>query len=346
MHCCTNCFTDNFLVELIERNGAIGDCNYCFSQNVFRVNPSILTPHFEELMASCFEIAEPPSDSEGSSCYDSLQSRAHIFSIDAGDSLRLLENIVCERTMNAHHICRANENGQEILWSEFKKEIMHKNRFFPGSSFAEEVINSESDGKSVFFGILEQLSMTISPSLTLFRGRISDSNLEIDDMGAPPPALAKGGRANPRGIPYLYLTDSNSLALSEVRPTIGQCVYVSEGNPKSDLKVLDLTNPRLLSSPFYYEETELKIFLEQLKLLGIFSSDLKRPIRPNIADLEYIPTQFICEYIKSAGQYSGIAFNSSFGIGTNYVIFDSQNISLSYPQKYSTTKTTHDYDLL
>ena len=56
------------------------------------------------------------------------------------------------------------------------------------------------------------------------------------------------------------------------------------------------------------------------------SSDLSKPMRRYDSELEYIPTQFICEFIKVFTGAFGIRFNSSLHPkGNNVVLFD-QNL--------------------
>lgn len=38
--------------------------------------------------------------------------------------------------------------------------------------------------------------------------------------------------------------------------------------------------------------------------------------------IDYVPTQFICEYIKYLAKADGVAFKSSLFEGINYVFFD------------------------
>lgn len=50
-------------------------------------------------------------------------------------------------------------------------------------------------------------------------------------------------------------------------------------------------------------------------------------------DIEYIPTQFICEFIKIFTGASGIRFNSSLHpIGNNIVMFDLQKMECTNVQ--------------
>jgi len=61
--------------------------------------------------------------------------------------------------------------------------------------------------------------------------------------------------------------------------------------------------------------------------------------------LDYIPTQFLCEFIKSEAKFDGLIFNSSFGNGKNYVFFDGDTLVPAEPQKYVVNKTVHEYEL-
>jgi hypothetical protein len=50
------------------------------------------------------------------------------------------------------------------------------------------------------------------------------------DRMRPLPGRAKEGRANPKGIPYLYLASIRETALAEVRPWIGSRISVAQVN--------------------------------------------------------------------------------------------------------------------
>jgi hypothetical protein len=50
---------------------------------------------------------------------------------------------------------------------------------------------------------------------------------------------APEGRANPKGISYLYLATSKETAMSEVRPWVGSRISVGQFKTNRDLKVID-----------------------------------------------------------------------------------------------------------
>jgi CspA family cold shock protein len=53
--------------------------------------------------------------------------------------------------------------------------------------------------------------------------------------------------------------------------------------------------------------------------------ELTKPVFPHKAHLEYLPSQYLCEFIKSLG-YDGVLYKSSLGDGDNYAIFDDSKL--------------------
>ena len=66
---------------------------------------------------------------------------------------------------------------------------------------------------------------------------------------------------------------------------------------------------------------ELRADLPLLERLG---EELTRPVQPSGVAFEYVPTQYLCEYIKKKG-FDGVLYRSS--VSTD----DGVNIALFYP---------------
>lgn len=65
--------------------------------------------------------------------------------------------------------------------------------------------------------------------------------------------------------------------------------------------------------------------ISKFKLIQRISSDLSKPLRRYDTELEYVPTQLICEYCKLNG-IDGIRFESSLHEGgQNVVLFDTND---------------------
>ncbi|HYE46412.1 MAG TPA: RES family NAD+ phosphorylase [Caulobacter sp.] len=49
--------------------------------------------------------------------------------------------------------------------------------------------------------------------------------------------------------------------------------------------------------------------------------ELTRPVLPQGAAIDYVPSQYLCELIKKA-DYDGVLYRSSVGDGVNLALFD------------------------
>lgn len=94
---------------------------------------------------------------------------------------------------------------------------------------------------------------------------------------------------------------------------------------RRDLNIVDFSNK--ISLFFTYTDSESNFSLEDIAkrkiLFDKISADLSKPLRRFDTEIEYVPTQLICEYCKQNGA-DGIRFNSSLHQGgTNVVLFNS-----------------------
>lgn len=80
-----------------------------------------------------------------------------------------------------------------------------------------------------------------------------------------------------------------------------------------------------------------------LELINIINKDLSKPIVYN-KELEYLPYEFLAEYIKKRG-FRGFAYNSSVtNEGINYVIFNYEHCNVISKKLYNIKKLTIDYE--
>ena len=65
-------------------------------------------------------------------------------------------------------------------------------------------------------------------------------------------------------------------------------------------------------------------FSINMSILKKISREIAKPLRRQDSELDYLPSQYIADYIKSLG-YDGICFRSTVNkAGVNYAIFDSK----------------------
>ena len=212
-----------------------------------------------------------------------------------------------------------DENGdltflREETWDALREEVMHKNHWFHDNELQLEYLANAF--QNVAFSEAEESSW--------YRCRIAGSGdtYRRKDMGAPPRDKVKYGRVNPSGIQCLYLASDTETAIAEVRPHAGETVYVAEGRGKLE-GIVDLCNPRSRVSPFTLKSSsEIMKVRNDLSFLRHLGVELSSPVQPSSSSYEYIPSQYLCEFIKYKG-FNGILYKSSVcSTGRNLALFD------------------------
>ena len=312
--CCPKCFADHLLFRCAEGFAEAGclevKCLRCGSEGK-GFEPILLRPQFEDLFDAYEEVVD---SGKGKPLHLLFQEDWKIFVNDD-----IAEGLVYEILPEAKgkiYLPVGSDNDYAALWDSLKKEIKGEYRYcFSQDLFSEKI-------QSVF----SQLEETIDCEQNWFRARISEEKLKSKDMGAPPFGKARAGRANPVGIPYLYLAENEETAVTEVRPHKGATVYVGKFKPNEELHCLDLTDPISRISPFFGNES---LTIEELRSVSLFfksaSLDLSMPISPDVASVNYVPTQVLCEFIKKSG-YAGVIYRSAYTNSRNLVVFDEKNL--------------------
>lgn len=338
--CCVRCFQDSVIVSKIILEGEVSRCSYCGSNQVSCIDPAILTDKLE-----LFTYGLVPN--EKGYKFSQILDFYGLFSDQVRQPASLINDIFGAGAADKRFQFDFDVATYSDQWDEFKLELKHKNRFFPKATIHSSLFNRSISGgtEAVLFQLLEQLKTPINDRESFYRARISEAPLLANQMGCPPRERVTGGRANPLGIPYLYVADTIQTCISEVRPSNSSCIYVSEITPTRELWVLDLTSPRKQCSASAFGEEQLSAALGFLGLLELFSQELSKPVRPENGNLDYIPTQFLCEFIKSEAKFDGLIFNSSFGGGKNFVFFDGDLLVPTEPKMYIVNRTVHEFEL-
>jgi len=230
------------------------------------------------------------------------------------------------------------------LWNSFKQEILYERRFIINHEVLEFLkLNAEKytirikedislyrariyNGDSGFLRYLDdQVSSPEQVSSLALKARQirmamyqpdarekQESGFwgyNSDDSSVPPNNDdIKGGRANSAFIKYLYTAEDPYTALVEARPYLNSNVSVAEIKVNKAFKIFDFS-----------EESYDKCEGFEANLMHLIMWDFSRPSDSNQKD--YIPTQYVAEFIKTLG-FDGIKFNSSLhGSGRNITIF-------------------------
>ncbi len=147
----------------------------------------------------------------------------------------------------------------------------------------------------------------------------------------PLPFSATEGRANPKGIPYLYLATDKETAMSEVRPWVGAQISVGQFKIKKELRIIDCSVLHKNSLVIYDKEPDAE--KRKTSVWRDITRAFSEPIDPSDQTADYLPTQIIAELFKSDG-YDGIAYKSALSMGHNVVLFDLEIADLINCQLY------------
>lgn len=132
------------------------------------------------------------------------------------------------------------------------------------------------------------------------------------------------------------------ILIAEMRPHPGDQLSVAQFRVTAPLRLLNLLHPRRTISPFVVvDECELSELRYDLAFLCHLESELSKPILPRVADLEYLPTQYLCEFIKNCG-YDGVVFKSSISNGANVALFDDSKVRAEILTQYEVTKLHYE----
>lgn len=324
MKVCVHCFNDLEIKQFIVSNSnEKGKCDYCEDgSSTVLIEIGELLDFFAEFI-KIFKYS-----ATGIPLAQKIQKEWNLFSGEAtcnnilSDILLALKSPIINSDITVDYTDDIIECSS--YWDTLKEEIKWEKRFLTNIDKLEEL------------GWVRHLSQTVRLSETkpLFRARLhyidNKEEITIANMGCPDKLLVPAGRANPLGIPYLYLSKDIETSLYEVRASFLDEVSVGTFQIKdhSSVTLVDFTE----SASAFSNVDEIVEYTKRMLLKRYISTDLSKPIRRYDSEIEYIPTQFICEYIRYINNkddqiIDGIVFNSSLHSGgENVVLFEQEKV--------------------
>lgn len=346
LYCCDKCFNDKYVIELIRDKRVVGDkCNYCGSKGVSVAKVSDLSDMFNKLF-TYFMKAEPenyitfdgaPTFEEiygtGENLWDLIRKEWNIFN-DITDEKLLYDILNANKDVKTDDMISANTmfltatdvDNHLIIgdwWNDLVDSLKHKNRFFPqDSSFPRK----NEDLLDYLERLFKSISTTVDENHEFYRARIGKHTKNTELEAPPEDKILSSGRANPVGIRVLYSAIDKDTAIAEVRPWKSAEVTIASVKPKEQLKLVDLSKvsdrmDKILQSPFSVDNIDNEFTV--LNVLLNLDKALSKPVSPGTSELDYIPSQYLTEFIKFLG-YDGVIFRSSLGPGENYVFFEQE----------------------
>lgn len=358
MYCCANCFRDAEIKAIIQGYNVIGNCDFCGQKNVpiYQTDgDTTLSDLFDELLDTYTTAANLPEIFPKDSTdlmKNIMYYKWNIFSIAPDCIYRLITSICHEKYSEQPELFDApvglwQSQDQEYLkdngiiknysWADFVEVIKRRNRF-----------HTDFLNKDVLHQFIHCVRKTYKAGTTFYRGRICPTSQGFlnDEMGPPPPHLASAGRANPEGISILYLADTVKTTLHEIRAGVYDYVTIGSFELLRDMEVINLAeidkiSPFIASKSYGIEFTRHAINIEQLKMI---SQEIAKPLRRHDSLLDYLPTQYVSDYIKSKG-FDGIEYMSTMSPdGVNLAVFDHCIFKCTSTTVYDVKSLTYSYD--
>jgi len=335
MYCCSNCFSDSFLnLQIKAMSNKKGQCSYCKTKNTTLIQPQALVDYFESLL-SIYKV-----DKEGIFINQLLQEDWSLFAFSYKiQQKRLLTTITQDKNLTKLKYMPKYLQDDSIInqWHLFTEELKYRNRFLPEYSL----------DKDLFVELGSLLGIVYEKDKYKFcRARINKDGkqFKIRDLKKPPAEIVLNGRANPLGIPYLYVASTIDTAIAEIRGHKGENVTVLEFNNNKSLALFDLREPKNTISPFELSES-LEFIYKHMPYLVLLGDELSKPIIPRKANLDYLTSQYLCEMIKQIG-FHGIIYKSSIADGNNYVIFSDNRLRTGSMHQYRITEMSFRSELI
>jgi len=347
MKFCSHCIVDGELQPIIEGLGQVESfCPVCGKRRAFIYDTDVnseLTEYFEQLL----EIYTPESllppefpAEEKKLLVTELTDRWHIFStkLNSTDVYRIIKALCAEKYGAMPSLFDAPVGIAELSDEKFQSEhsLLRSNSW---DDFVDSVKNQNRfHTNHIELTILNRYCSFIrkvyKKGTVFFRGRISpEEGFLTEDMGDPPSEKATAGRANSAGIRCLYLASDPDTTIHEIRAGVFDFVSVGRFELKEDivvvdLKVIDHISPFIDGCDFL----EHAINKEHLKRINM---EIGRALRRSDSVLDYIPTQYIADFIKSIlhdgkPEYAGIEYNSTLNLS-------GQNLAIFYPELFVCT---------
>ena len=310
---CSNCLGK----KTIGNASMQGTCDFCGASDVELYEFSVLQQNLEFLL----DIYIP--DNEGLLLQERLRLDWRLFEKMSHEQASIcLAELLGDEVSSKKYRIRNNRETDFASWDSLKDELKFRNRYFLTNKL------SQTD-----FSNLLQLLIADENTLpsTWYRARklSSDkSSFSSTEMGAPPCGKAQSGRANPVGISYLYLSTDIDTCIAEIRPQVEERVCIASFVLSQNLNLVDLREPRKQISPFVYEESEdNERLLANVPFLESLEKELSTPVLPDTKEIDYLPAQYVCEFIKNCG-FDGVLYSSSLGEGTNLALFDTRKAKI------------------
>ena len=245
MKCCVECFKDTHIRDTIEKNGTLGDCDFCSAKSIHTYDISNSSNLISDKVINLVQAYSVSDSKNAKPLKESLRDDWDIFSggVEAIQSLikalcgssvdndLFTKNVIIPQLFDADFL---NDYGvfRGNNWSEFSDSIKYSNRFH------NNLFNSDA-----FSTFLAMMTKSYLIGSKFYRARITSnsSGFIAEDMFCPPRDKRCTGRVNPNGIGVLYLSTDDKTVLNETRVNVFDYVSIGEFQAKRTINIINLS---------------------------------------------------------------------------------------------------------
>jgi hypothetical protein len=357
---CWKCVEDEYLKEIVHRDGHVEQCSICNGEAENAFDPEDFAPILDPILREHIELGEDVKrfavenddewwEQEGEPLSDRLQEVIGQYLGFEDEIVEALVDYEDARWQDGDDGFYHDDQSYvstpatcyriQSEWDDALADLKHRRRFF--SAFASGFFQTlfEDVETRQWWNSKDRrddhVVIELPQGAEIFRARICDSVELIKDafvdplkhVGPPPAAKARPGRMNAEGVVVFYGALDLETCIAETRPALGSDIAVIRVQCSKALRLLDFKrlgeSYRHLSyfQPDFSEEVEKGVFLRRLQRL------ISQPIIPG-REAEYVITQAMAEYLAHVHEdpFAGIVFDSvQKSEGTNVVLFPDAN---------------------
>ena len=232
----------------------------------------------------------------------------------------------------------------------FEESVRQRNRFFHEPKVIEFL--------DTLLQTCSSRHRTIKEGKLLWRAQLGNATYQRADMHEdvevvydeeipypaermkPLPYAAHEGRANPRGIPCLYVATDPETAMSEVRPWLGANVSIGQFILKKEVTLIDFSVGHASAGKYFIEEPTPAV--REAAIWTQIDKTFSEPASNDMGSTEYVPTQVISEFFRNQG-FDGVVYKSSMGPGHNVALFDLEAAALMNCAIRTAKRITFDF---
>lgn len=350
---CGDCIQQEYFRDYINREGIISKCSYCQSNKRTIDFDSII----DDILEGFEFIYDDPANGLGYVDGEYVKGNGDI--VDTYDLLMdefgfggspAFQDIL--HSLPSQLWCKKDFYGLDsaeeriYTWEQFVNQVKYKTRYFfiqDKSDISRHLpFNKPYDILDEFVSAISRFNLIeiIKKGDFIYRARLDNENIykTPEELGTPKPEnCLRPNRMSPAGIPMFYGSREKETCIIELKSKKGHYT-IGKWTPTKELRILNLTKDfgfKTHTNSYYYHDypsvfdKDNRDYIFDYQFILKFASDLSGKVDDNIANIDYVPTQIVAEFLKKIALFNGepldgICFFSSINGGINYALFIEQ----------------------